>query len=391
MDTDNFKNRLVSVTSAGETNGAVRVLNAYDHRHRRIRKIVQRLALAVSQPPAPPIETREWHTIATHTYVWDGNNIVLERIAFADGATRLCEYYWGMDKSGTEQGAGGVGGLLAVSVDGAFFIPCYDHNGNIVRYVSEGGSVAAQYAYDPYGNVVEASGALADQFPFGFSTKYHDRETGMIAYQRRFYHPDLGRWLNRDPIEEEGGENLYAFCRNAPILYYDSSGLLTSSEALEHYKTGADDPRDNTKRTPLRIDFTDINTAEVSVKDFPAIKELLSNRKAGKFKIVWRNKDDNLPFSTSGDQSLYLGNVSLKLEGNLEIKNDCTWSFDGTLKCFDDLYDFNASTHRSWFGEWLTSIGRKTSGKPYYIEIRGHKHISEKGTLEKKEEKWRFY
>ena len=46
----------------------------------------------------------------------------------------------------------------------------------------------------------------------------------MLAYQRRFYRPDLGRWLNRDPIEEEGGENLYAFCDNSPILYIDILG-----------------------------------------------------------------------------------------------------------------------------------------------------------------------
>ena len=91
-------------------------------------------------------------------------------------------------------------GRLAVSVDGVFYIPCYDHNGNIGLYVSEAGNIAAQYTYDPYGNVIEQGGDLADAFAFGFSTKYHDREIGMVAYQRRFYSPGLGRWLNRDPI-----------------------------------------------------------------------------------------------------------------------------------------------------------------------------------------------
>ena len=112
----------------------------------------------------------------------------------------------------------------AVSINGEFHFPCYDHNGNIVRYVSEAGAVAAQYLYDPYGNVVEASGPLADQFSFGFSTKYHDRETGLVAYQQRFYHPPNGRWLNRDPIEEEGGLNLYAFCGNNVLHKIDALG-----------------------------------------------------------------------------------------------------------------------------------------------------------------------
>ena len=41
-------------------------------------------------------------------------------------------------------------GRLAVSVDGVFYIPCYDHSGNIVLYVSEAGNIAAQYTYDPF-------------------------------------------------------------------------------------------------------------------------------------------------------------------------------------------------------------------------------------------------
>ena len=218
----------------------LRTLTTYDHRNRRISKTVQRLHSTIAPPHpssdiasqcslrsgdmSPPVGIHEWETQETHTFVWDGNNIVLEKVEFANGATRTFEYFWGVDKSGSEQGAGGVEGLLAVSVDGVFYIPCYDHNGNIVLYVSEAGSIAAQYTYDPYGSVIDSYGNLADVFSFGFSTQYHDRETGMVGYQRRFYRPDLGRWLNRDPIEEEGGENLYAFCGNAPILYVDILG-----------------------------------------------------------------------------------------------------------------------------------------------------------------------
>ncbi len=206
------ENRLLSAYPQSPTNGSLAVVRNYDHRHRRIRKFVRRF------------DGSAWDTVATHTFVWDGNNIALEKIAFADGTTKTCEYFWGPDKSGTEQGAGGVGGLLAVSIDGVFYIPCYDHNGNVVVYVSESGATAAQYVYDPYGNISEQSGTLVDQFSFGFSTKYHDRETSMVSYQRRFYRPDLGRWLNRDPIEEEGGENLYGFVANSPVAHYDVLG-----------------------------------------------------------------------------------------------------------------------------------------------------------------------
>ena len=236
------ENRLVSVTSAAETNGAIRVLNAYDHRNRRIRKTVQRLNSSIAPPPSPPVGIHEWETQETHTFVWDGNNIVLEKVEFANGTTRTFEYFWGADKSGSEQGAGGVEGLLAVSMDGVFYIPCYDHNGNIILYVSETGSIVTQYTYDPYGNIIESSGPLADVFSFGFSTQYHDREIGMICYQERVYSPVLGRWFNRDPIEEEGGENLYAFCENDAISKYDTLGrnvtLTTGNRNASWWQVG---------------------------------------------------------------------------------------------------------------------------------------------------------
>ncbi|MDO5319287.1 MAG: RHS repeat-associated core domain-containing protein, partial [bacterium] len=207
------ENRLVSACPLSAAEGSLAVENRYDHKHRRVRKIVKSYSGGF------------WQTTATHSFVWDGNNIVLERIAFADGATRTCEYFWGNDLSGTEQGAGGVGGLLAVSIDGTFFIPCYDHNGNIVCYVSETGVIAGQYVYDPYGNVIEQYGTMPNQFNFGFSAKYFDRETGMLSYQRRFYRSDLGRWLNRDPIGERDCLNLYVFCRNSIPIFVDYLGL----------------------------------------------------------------------------------------------------------------------------------------------------------------------
>ena len=224
------ENRLVSAYPVLPSVGSVAVENHYDHRHRRVQKDVKRY------------DGKAWETAESRTFVWDGNNIILEKVEFANGTTRTFEYFWGADKSGTEQGAGGVEGLLAVSMDGVFYMPCYDHNGNIVLYVSESGSIAAQHTYAPYGNITDSSGSLANVFSFGFSTKYHDREVNLITYQRRFYRPDLGRWLNRDPIEEDGGENLYAFCENDAISKYDALGcnvtLTTGNRNASWWQVG---------------------------------------------------------------------------------------------------------------------------------------------------------
>ena len=107
------ENRLLVAYPLSPVVGSLAVENRYDHRHRRSRKIVKQY------------DGADWETKETPMFVWDGNNIVLEKAEFANGTTRMCEYFWGADKSGSEQGAGGVEGLLAVSIDGVFYIPCY--------------------------------------------------------------------------------------------------------------------------------------------------------------------------------------------------------------------------------------------------------------------------
>ena len=45
-----------------------------------------------------------------------------------------------------------------------------------------------------------------------------------MYYNFRHYSPDLGRWLSRDPIEEQGGRNLYAYANGNPLCESDWLG-----------------------------------------------------------------------------------------------------------------------------------------------------------------------
>ena len=50
-------------------------------------------------------------------------------------------------------------------------------------------------------------------------------EQQVQEYGYRYYAPELGRWISRDPIEEQGGMNLYAFVVNDPVNFIDVTGL----------------------------------------------------------------------------------------------------------------------------------------------------------------------
>jgi RHS repeat-associated protein len=55
-------------------------------------------------------------------------------------------------------------------------------------------------------------------------SEHADPRSHTAVSGRRYYSPSQGRFLGRDPIEEEGGLNLYAFCGNEPIAHWDVLG-----------------------------------------------------------------------------------------------------------------------------------------------------------------------
>ena len=78
----------------------------------------------------------------------------------------------------------------------------------------------------PFGEPLTTPTGLAAELPFRFSTHYTDQETGLVYAKRRYYSPTMGRWLSRDPIEEDGGVNLYGFVENDSINRIDPFGLV---------------------------------------------------------------------------------------------------------------------------------------------------------------------
>jgi RHS repeat-associated protein len=174
-----------------------------------------------------------WITNSETLYIYDGNRVIQER----DGAnTPTVSYTRGSDLNGTLEGAGGIGGLLARSdgyTSGSFTNHVYYHadgNGNITYLVKSNQGAAAIYHYDAYGNLLSSSGALANANVYRFSSKEYIASCQLYYYLYRFYSPSLQRWVNIDPIEEDGGINLYTFVSNNPIFNIDYFGLAQEQE-----------------------------------------------------------------------------------------------------------------------------------------------------------------
>ncbi len=167
----------------------------------------------------------------TVQYLYNSWNVIAE-YEQTNGATTwtaATTRTWGLDISGTEQGAGGIGGLLAENqITGGTttsYYPLYDGNGNITEYLDGTGAIVAHYEYDPFGKINLSTGAKAGDFEYQFSTKPLDTITGLHYYGYRWYDASNGRWINRDPIKEDGGMNVHNAFRGDPINGVDVLGL----------------------------------------------------------------------------------------------------------------------------------------------------------------------
>ena len=121
---------------------------------------------------------------------------------------------------------GNIGGILSKRDDnGDDYFFHYDGSGNVVGLTDESQNSVAEYAYDAYGNLLSSSGAQANKNAYRYSTKEYFSHVGLYNYGLRFYSSGLGRWINRDPIAEAGGLNLYGFVANNPVSLVDAYGL----------------------------------------------------------------------------------------------------------------------------------------------------------------------
>ncbi len=208
------------------------------------RRIVKRYLTATEEQVTNEgggVFTILWDRPLRQNFVYDGWLLSASYRTKDDGEYLSVDqsYAWGPDLSDSYGGAGGIGGLaiytddLADSDGGTYIgpmFPTYDGNGNVVALYRLAPSsltvqAAARYEYGPFGEALGLTGEQAHRFGVRWSTKFTDAETGLVYYGYRYYHPSLGRWISRDPIEEAGGFSLYNATMNRPLSLVDKHGL----------------------------------------------------------------------------------------------------------------------------------------------------------------------
>ena len=136
---------------------------------------------------------------------------------------------------------------LAIRKDGTWYAYGLDLTGNVTEIFGKAGYLRTVYTYTPYGEVA-AEGDVTQ--PIQWSSEYSDDELGLVYYNYRHLNPHDGRWISRDPIEEQGGWNLFAYVKNQPIFLKDYVGLISWGA-----KKIAPDPHPDLPKYKYSIDF----------------------------------------------------------------------------------------------------------------------------------------
>ncbi|WP_304155126.1 RHS repeat-associated core domain-containing protein [Megamonas hypermegale] len=129
-----------------------------------------------------------------------------------------------------------------------------DEQGSIV-FITDDNKVCNRYDYDAWGNLITCEEIIPNRFLY--TGQQFDQITQQYYLRARFYNPVIARFTKED-VYRGDSLNLYAYCDNNPVIYYDPSGykkepnvviISTEDDTLENFsKTITEELQKNKNR-----------------------------------------------------------------------------------------------------------------------------------------------
>jgi RHS repeat-associated protein len=207
----------------------------------------------------------------TYQYDGDGNRIV------KSAGSSTTKYTWdpfgALPQLVLEKTGGGDlirryiygDGPVAMQTPTATYFFHLDPIGSVNELTDSSGNIAAEYHYDAFGNV-STTGPTPPTNPLLFQGQYLDTDTGLYYMRARYYDPQSGRFLARDPQAQSVGvpsESAYVFASNRPTVLTDPTGRTTTT-AVVFQGSKTTDEGNAVNNTNLAVSGTKLGLKAVS-------------------------------------------------------------------------------------------------------------------------------
>jgi RHS repeat-associated protein len=150
-------------------------------------------------------------------------------LAETDAAGNITSYY-----------VYGLGLISKITPTNQAYYYRFDGIGSTIAMTDSSGNIVNKYAYDAFGKVLDQIEVISNPFKFVGGFGVMDEGNGLLYMRARYYDPEIGRFISKDPIGFVGGLNLYTYVGNNPINWIDPLGLQTKP-----YPPGSKHPEQN--------------------------------------------------------------------------------------------------------------------------------------------------
>ncbi len=298
-------------------------------------------------------QVTEGPTTTTHTYVYDGEDIILETVS--DGTTTISTHY---------VHGPGIDEPLALVRSGQNYFYHADGLGSIVAISDSNKAFVQRYTYESFGMLTASNPAFEN--PYTFTSREYDRETGLYYYRARYYDAMEGRFISKDPIGFEGGDvNLYRYVWGSPVNSTDSTGLWG-----DDVHSGIGNSNYGTYTWSRQAGLSESLAQRVAIGNVSVDKVLW----ASPWPPASNQSRHFNRFSTAtySDSRLYYASLEYKRAIELYNQGECEAAFGRLGKGLHSLQDYYAhhdwdpgfvgiNPHPSWYDEWYDTRNNKAA------------------------------
>ncbi len=167
--------------------------------------------------PLGRLAEKEDSTGAIRRYVYDRDQVIAE----FDRAGSMVRRYVMRD---------GVDMLVGLISDGDHYAVGTDPLGTVIGFLDTAGDPAGAYQYQSFGSIVNTDGAVENERTF--AGREYEPLSGLYYVRSRFYDPETGRFLQRDPLPHLAATSAYTYAANNPVSHRDPYGLDAFNEAV---------------------------------------------------------------------------------------------------------------------------------------------------------------